>query len=641
MPDIKLNKLDRDFVISWNRLKEKYGEEFEYINGFHNEQLNLNGFIDNFIDSNNVANSTIDSNANSSIKDVRSLMDEIDKPHLKLLSFNKIFYETKKKYGLETAKKWLELEWNGSLYLHDSSSSSFYSYCYAYELSELVEKGLFFLPKTNTSPANHLTTFAAHLREFIVWVSNRTSGACALPSFFVYSYYFWKKDVENGYYLKDPDYYRRQFFQQFIYEINQIHTRITQSAFTNLVVMDRNYLVEIFGDRVYPDGSFVIDNIEEIIEHQKVFMETVSQVRNEIFLTFPVITFSLLYQNGKFVDEEFARWCNLHNMEWYDANFYVGDSVTNLASCCRMINDTSKMEKQFQSSIGGSLVEIGSVKVSTINLMRIALESEGNAEKYIEILTDRVQLNIKILDVIRSIIRRNIEKGLLPNYQCGVIKLEKQTTTNGLTAMFEAIQEMGMTKEDELNNVYYTDDGIEFASTIMDTVNYIQDNANMGYNISLEIIPAEAANVKLCKKDNLLYDRNKTFIYSNQWVGMMEKCTIPEKIHLASILDKKAGGGQILHIGIQGKFANEQQSWDLLNYIASNGVIYFAYNPRLSLCSQNHVFFGKTCPICGGEMVDEVSRIVGYLVPTSAYSKERKMEFDNRRWYSIDDTVDV
>src|SRR5690606_1889957 len=129
----------------------------------------------------------------------------------------------------------------------------------------------------------------------------------------------------------------------------------------------------------------------------------------------------------------------------------------------------------FQSSIGGSLVEIGSVKVSTINLMRIALESNGDKEKFIKILKDRVKLNMLALDRIRYIIHRNIEKGLLPNYKYGVINLEKQTTTNGLTAMYEAIEQMGMINTDELGNVSYSDEGIAFASKIMDTVNQLQD----------------------------------------------------------------------------------------------------------------------------------------------------------------------
>lgn len=634
--DIKL-KLNKNFVACMNKLREKYGEEFEKLNGLHNSNLNFTDFIDNFVDSNNVANATIDSNANSGVKDIRSMLSEINKPHTKLLSFNKIFYEMTKKYGLKEAEEWLELEWTGGLYMHDAPSSSLYSYCYSYELKDLVEKGLYFLPKTNISPAKHLTTFAAHLRELIVWVSNRSSGACALPSLFVYSYYFWKKDIENNYFLKDPEYYRRQFFQQFIFEVNQIHTRITQSAFTNVVIMDRNYITEIFGDRQYPDGTYVIDSLEEIIEHQKVFMEVVENIRHSVMLTFPVITYSLLYQDNKFVDEEFAKWCNKHNMNWYDANFYIGDTVTNLASCCRMLNDVSKMEKQFQSSIGGSLTEIGSVKVSTINLMKIALESNGDKEKYIEILKDRVNLNIKVLDIIRSIIKRNIEKGLLPNYSNNVIRLEKQTVTNGLTAMYEAIDTLGMIKKDELDNVYYSQEGVDFACRIMDTVNEIQDNCNFDYNVSLEIIPAESANVKLCKKDNLLYGLDKYFIYSNQWISLMDKCSIEEKIKLSSILDKKAGGGQILHINLQGKFANEEQSWELLNHIAQSGVIYFAYNPKISMCDNHHGFFGEICPQCGLEKSEEVSRISGYLVPTANYSKERYEEYYKRQWYILGD----
>lgn len=633
--DININ-LDNDFEKKLTQLKSKYGEEITKINGFSNEQLDYTNFIDNFVDSDNVANATIDPNANASTKDIRGLLDEMNKPHSKLLSFNKIYYEIKKEHGKKIANKWLEDEFSGALYCHDAPSTSFYSYCYAYELQNLAEKGLYFLPKSNTTPAHHLTTFFAHMREFIVWVSNRTSGACALPSFFIYTYYFWKKDVEQGFYLKSPDYYRKQLFQQFIFEVNQIHTRITQSAYTNLIIMDKNYITELFGDRAFPDGTYVIDYVDEIIEHQKVFMETESEIRSTVFHTFPVYTYALLFQNGKFVDEEFAKWCNKQNLDWYDSNFYIGDSVTNLASCCRMLNDLSK-QKNFQSSIGGSLVEIGSIKVSTINLMRIALESKGDKHKFIKILTERTKLNMLVLDRIRHIIKRNISKGLLPNYVYNVINLEKQTTTNGLTAMYEAIKQMNMIQEDEFGNVSYTDDGIAFACEIMDTVNKLQDEVNYDYNVSLEIIPAESANVKLCKKDNILYDLDETNIYSNQWTSLMAKCSLEQRIKLSSILDKKAGGGQILHVSLDGAKLTEETSWDILNHMANSGVIYFAFNPKLSLCESQHTFFGDTCPICGKEKCDEATRLVGYLVPTSRYSRERKDEFYSREWYKLGD----
>ncbi len=45
--------------------------------------------------------------------------------------------------------------------------------------------------------------------------------AVGLPSFLIYSYYFWKKDVEAGYYTKSPEYYRDQEAQRFIFKLNQ------------------------------------------------------------------------------------------------------------------------------------------------------------------------------------------------------------------------------------------------------------------------------------------------------------------------------------------------------------------------------------------------------------------------------------
>ena len=83
-------KLYQPFVSSLNKLKQKYPKEFESINGIGDSQLSFTDFIDNFVDSDNTANSTIDSNANVQSKDIVNLVNEMAKPHMKLLSFNKI-----------------------------------------------------------------------------------------------------------------------------------------------------------------------------------------------------------------------------------------------------------------------------------------------------------------------------------------------------------------------------------------------------------------------------------------------------------------------------------------------------------------------------------------------------------------------
>lgn len=624
-----------------NHLGEKYGEEFIKFNTLTKEHLNFTTFIDNFIDSNNVANASIDSNANVKSKDICSLENEMAKPHLKLLSYNKIFYEIEKKYGRDRAEMWLEGEWVGQYYLHDSYSATFKSYCFAYDLEDLVQKGLYFVDGFGGGAPKHLTTFVTQCKEFVSWASNRTSGACGLPSFLVHAFYFWKHDIEDGYYLKNPEYYRDQCFQEFIFGLNQPYLRITQCAFTNISIMDRPYLEEIFGGREYPDGSLVIDYIDDIIEFQKAFMRVISKIRSEMMFTFPVLTYSLLYQNGRFVDEKFARWCSDHNTEWNDSNFFISDNVTALSSCCRLVNDFSKLDG-FINSIGGTSLKIGSVKVNTINLRRIAIESGNNEEKYMELLEKRVRLCIEVLDVVRHIIVRDVEKGLLPNYTKGLIDIKNQYNTIGINGLYEVIRDFGYIKQDSFGNKYYSEKGLDFATRILDRINEIKDSYTFDYSINVEAVPAERCAVILCQKDNALYGdklKYQDFIYSNQWIPLMEKCSLDEKIKLGALLDKKCGGGQIAHINLETQLS-KNNAWKMLNYIASKGVIYFAFNSKISVCKNSHGFVGsKVCPKCGNPEIDTYQRIVGYLVPSSNYSTTRYKEFGKRYWFNLNDSI--
>ena len=220
--EIKLNK---DFERCLEELKKRYGEDFEYINGLSDCHLSLTDFIDNFVDAKTVADASIDGNANIGNKDMRTLMNEMPKPHRKLLAYNKIFYELKKEYGLLTAKEWLEDEWTKALYMHDADTSTYIHYCFAYDLKDVAERGLFFLNNFNAEPPQHLSTFVDFVKEFISYAANRSSGAVGLPNLIPYMYYFWKKDCDNGYATKSPEYYAKQQIQRFIYAVNQPYVR--------------------------------------------------------------------------------------------------------------------------------------------------------------------------------------------------------------------------------------------------------------------------------------------------------------------------------------------------------------------------------------------------------------------------------
>lgn len=972
-------KTDADFDRSVEQLKYKYGEAFEYLNGLHPTQLNLSDFIDNFVDKNNTANATIDANANVSTKDIRNLLTEKDKPIDKLFAFSKIFYEFKKIYGLETAKKWLDTEWSGGFYMHDASTSTYLPYCYAYDLDKLATQGLFFLDHYNNLPPQHLTTFVDDVIEYISFMSNRSSGAVGIPNILIWTYYFWKKDVKEGYYIKSPEYHIKQIFQKLIYRLNQPFMRIDQTAFVNVSIFDRFYVESLFGGVEFPDGSFLVDDIDEFIEHEKIFMNVVSEIRSQNMFTFPILTYSLLYNydTNEFADLKFARWCSDHNTTWNDSNFFISDNVGVLSNCCfdgsqltltkssngvnllsfkdiyntssnenqnfaifhngswvkgdiiklparrlykittmnnkqiivtdnhinptlngdkktkklttndyllfntdsldsykeknqhltyeqgfllgmylgdgskainkndytinlsinqnkyelsknilnkslvdlgemelsfvlgkeynnaysivtkskkvvnfineyitgdysnekelnmdvlfqskkfrrgildgyyltnggnsnqiytsseklvhqfeclmtslginsiisisdrndasiiiqdneydrnfplycirwydggncrtendvfikknnstyfkiksiekyhsdddsvycfdmsnkeepyftlpngiithncRLLSDTSKLSA-FINSIGGTALSIGSVKVNTINLVKIAYET-SSPEDYYKLLKDRVELCCKTLFVQRHIIKRNIEKGLLPNYTDGGIEMSKQYSTVGIIGLYEAAKHFGYIKFDEFGNAFWTPEGEEFATHIFNIINETKDSFTTEFSLNCESVPAEKAAIILCQKDNLLYGKNDEFIYSNQWIPLSQKCSIEEKLRTCSLFDAKCSGGAISHINLESNFPNTDMAWEALNNIAKHHVIYSAFNTRINECKNHHGFVGtNVCPTCGEPVYDTYQRIVGYLVPTRNYSKERFAEFNARQWY--------
>lgn len=223
-------KLNKDFERTLEQLRVEFGEDFEFLNGCHPSQLDYTEFLSKFIQNNTLADTTIDPNANASHRDLRSFMTEKGKASDKLFGLNKIFIEIKKMWGLATAKKWLRAEYSKAFYLNDSSTASFLPYCWANDLTRLAKEGLFFLKNYNNQGPKHLTTYFDDVIEFVSFLGNRQSGAVGLPNLLIWAYYFWKKDVEGGYFMKDPDYYLRQQFQKFIFRINQPFLRIDQSA---------------------------------------------------------------------------------------------------------------------------------------------------------------------------------------------------------------------------------------------------------------------------------------------------------------------------------------------------------------------------------------------------------------------------
>ena len=313
----------------------------------------------------------------------------------------------------------------------------------------------------------------------------------------VWAWWFWWKDCNDGFYLKNPDYYRDQCLQEIVYRLNQPFLRNSiESAFTNFSVFDRPYFEAFFGGLEFPDGTFAIDHEEDIIQFEKDFMELESKIRSSNMMTYPVLSFSMQRINGKFVDEEFARWACKFNMLWNDSNFLVTEEITSAASCCRLVSDVTNVDKDVPlgvcNSIGGTSLNVGSVKVNTVNLARLAYESES-IESYINKVYEQTIVACKLLDVQRHTIKRNIEKGLLPNFTSGLLNMDRMFSTVGVIGIYEACEHFNLITKDQFGYVHYSAEARNLGSRIFDTIHKAQDDFkaenHLTYQFNVEQIP--------------------------------------------------------------------------------------------------------------------------------------------------------
>ena len=274
---------------------------------------------------------------------------------------------------------------------------------------------------------------------------------------------------------------------------------------------------------------------------------------------------------------------------------------------CRLKSNVEELG--YFNSIGSTALKVGSVKVSTINLARLALE-HTTEEEYLEALKKLVELDCKVLDVVRHIIERNVEKGMLPNFTHGLVDFKHLYNTVGVIGIYETMKSFGYTEQDFFENTFYTEKADKFGEKIFKTIHETKDEfcKYKDYKINLEQIPGETAAVKMQLADTFLYPDtviDDLPLYGNQFIPLGIKTTIKERIRIAALFDSYCNGGSICHVNIDAPFDSFEKAWDTVNWIADTGLTYFAFNTKIQACKNNHAFYGTKCPICGGSVETE------------------------------------
>ena len=639
-------------------------------------------FINNYKKSSNTANATVDDNSNVNGKNIGILNAEIHKEDNIRTSRVMLTNKLKELFPNFDAKNYVKDLENHIIYKHDESSfcGPISPYCCSISMYPFLLHGIKDLGGLSARPKN-LDSYCGMFINLIFAVAGQFAGAVATSEFFILFDFFARKEWGDNYYLKSDTIISNsndlrqmtiqkkihQYFQQVVYSINQpASARGMQAAFVNFSYFDKPFFESMFGNFMIPKEFDELGNPTEYDSPkwdsvnwlQKDFIKWFNNERLKEVITFPVESFALIYKDGKFVDEENAKFVAKMQSEGHSFFVYISDTADSLSSCCRLKNKVTTHEFNFTN--GNLGVETGSKSVISLNLSRIIqdwyrttpnwkeeLTSDGRANISNTLLRENYPtLKVYLQNILDRVYKYQIayneylwdmfNSGLLPVYSAGFISLDKQYLTIGLNGLNSAAEFLGLTCN---NNKDYQD----FCNFIFGTIkdyNTKHKGKYFGHKVSFntEQVPAESLavkNYKWDKADGYWVNPNDTlyasYIYkpNNPNLSPLDKMILHGSKYIGDWLD----GGSAAHINLSEHLSYEQ-NWNLLNFAAKNGCQYYTYNVPNCKCTDcgfitKHPI--KVCPKCGSTHINWYDRIIGYLTCTKNWSDGRRKE--SRHYY--------
>lgn len=656
-------------------LKKKYKiTDKEKLTNIANELLKIHGlneekfdFIKSFSTfmAEKLNDVSIDDNSNKNEKSIKGLLKDCELSADKIIGYDMLYRTMKELYGQEEAKFLSGEMYDFSLGLADSSNILL-PYCWALDASKLVTSGRNFgvLP---SKPCKSVASYISALCETIHQMASHLAGAIAIGSFFldithlmIYKQRISLKD------LREDKRIRKQLeneFQQFVHSVNFLSRNGSESPFTNVSIFDKEKLAALIDDDNYgwyfpKNTKVLVDNdlggddyklteeeykkfiIDYIFETQKVFIEFFDKgdpMNNGLQYRFPVTTINLSkhknQETGEYYiekDNELLNYITKKDIARY--NIFTSEG-TKVASCCRLISDKDMLDLASSvNSFGGSSISLGSHRVVTVNLARLAYEATSYND-YLKRLYERTESAAKVLKAHRVLLKKLNNMGMHPFLKNYWINLSRMFSTFGM---------MGVVEAEKILTEKFGKMDFDYIGEILTTYNTFckEMGDKYGFIWNIEEIPGESFAVRLASSDSLIFGNpfNLDPLYSNQFVPLWKDATIYEKMEADGKYNRLLTGGGIVHIQINSDVTSTQAK-AIINYAVKCGCEHFALNAVYTKCEDcGEVVKDKThhCPKCGSKNVTNFTRVVGFFVPVSSWNKVRRTwEFDRRTFVDL------
>lgn len=545
-----------------------------------------------------------------------------------------------------------EAHLNGEFHIHDLGTLG--PYCVGWDLQDLLLVGFRGVRgKVESNPARHFDVALMQVVNFLYTLQGEAAGAQAFSNFDTLLSPFIHYDRLSYEEVK-------QSIQKFLFNMN-VPTRVGfQTPFTNITLDLRvpeymkNQPVVIGGvaeERTYAEFQ------QEMDLFNRAFAETMCEgdASGRPF-TFPIPTYNVTpdfpWESPEL--EPIWQMTAKYGIPYF-SNFINSDMKPDdvRSMCCRLRLDKRELQKR-GGGLFGSNPLTGSVGVVTLNLPRIGFEA-GSEGRFLEILSERMELAKESLIIKRQVLERFTERGLYP-YSRFYLRNIKKAFGQYWKNHFSTIGIIGM--NDAIFNLNGTDltreEGIRFAVRVLDFMRerLADFQAETDSIFNLEATPAEGTSYRLARIDRRLFPELKIYsqelhagangkglpapYYTNSTqlpVGFTDD--VYTALKLQDPLQSKYTGGTVLHCFLGEKMPSGGATKSLVKSIAENFHLpYYTLTPTFSICEEHGYITGEqeSCPRCGSRC-EVWSRSVGYLRPVDQWNPGKQAEFADRRTY--------
>ena len=185
--------------------------------------------------------------------------------------------------------------------------------------------------------------------------------------------------------------------------------------------------------------------------------------------------------------------------------------------------------------------------------------------------------------------------------------------------------------------------GVEIIKQMKESCDKYSERYDLNY--SLLATPAEGLSGRFTKIDRKEYGTilgvtDKDYYTNSNHVPVWYKCTAEQKAKIEAPYHELTAGGHIFYIELDGDATHNPDSVEaVVDLMDKYNMGYGSINHTRSRCLdcgfENSDINLKICPLCGGENIDTIQRITGYLVgTTSRWNKGKLAELNDRVTHS-------